>query len=158
MIQVRTNDECVRELFEKVLPHQERRDTPGVPSAASLRQGLRIWIEEVFEVLEACGIQPVCRPEHTHDLAYYAIVQAIEEGPLSVNLPLLIDATADVDVTTSGLRVRCGVDGAPVFALVHAANMRKGDGPIDEHGKRQKPEGWQPPDIEGELRRQGWQP
>jgi hypothetical protein len=34
--------------------------------------------------------------------------------------------------------------------------MAKMSGPVDEHGKKRKPEGWKPPDIAGELRRQGW--
>lgn len=152
-----SRDDCVQELFEQVLPHQERLDKPGIPSDTSLRQGLRIWIEEVFEVLEAVFDKtPQCRNDI--DRLRTSVQSKIEHGRLSVNLPLLIDATADVDVTTAGLRVRCGVDGEPVFALVHAANMAKGDGPIDEHGKRLKPPGWKPPDIEGELRRQGWDP
>ena len=49
-----------------------------------------------------------------------------------------------------------GVDFWPLWDAVHAANMAKAGGPVVD-GKVKKPEGWQPPDIEGELRKQGWE-
>ena len=42
---------------------------------------------------------------------------------------------------------------------VHRANMAKAGGPRrHEDGKLLKPVGWSPPDIEGELKKQGWSP
>jgi predicted HAD superfamily Cof-like phosphohydrolase len=150
-------DGQVRTLFERVLPHQERRATPGTPSAESLRQGLRIWAEEVVELLEACFSERDAQTLTLLGMVDGALRDAIDTGEIAVDLPLLADACADVDATTAGLRVRCGVDGEPIRQLVHAANMAKAGGPVDAHGKCLKPEGWQPPDVAGELRRQGWE-
>ena len=46
----------------------------------------------------------------------------------------------------------------PVADEIQRTNMAKVGGPVREDGKRLKPPGWQPPDIEGELKKQGWQP
>jgi hypothetical protein len=55
---------------------------------------------------------------------------------------------------TTGRRI----DGAPIAAEVHRANMAKVGGPKSPTGKQLKPPGWTPPDIFGELKRQGWEP
>ncbi len=53
--------------------------------------------------------------------------------------------------------IACGVDSRPIQLAIHHANMAKKDGPKRESdGKRLKPPGWKPADIEGELRKQGW--
>jgi predicted HAD superfamily Cof-like phosphohydrolase len=65
---------------------------------------------------------------------------------------------ADLDYVVEGTRQELGIDGPAVHAIVHAANMAKQAGPVDASGKKRKPEGWKPPDIAGELRRQGWKP
>ncbi len=49
-----------------------------------------------------------------------------------------------------------GFDIEPILDLIHEANMKKLTGPKDAAGKQLKPEGWTPPDIAGELVRQGW--
>ncbi len=52
-----------------------------------------------------------------------------------------------------------GINLSAVFKLVHEANMRKRD-PVSgvflkrEDGKIVKPEGWTPPDVGAEMRRQ----
>ena len=81
---------------------------------------------------------------------------AIHNAEIKVRLPEFIDATHDLDYVVEGTRLECGVDGAPIAAEVHRANMAKAHGPMREDGKRLKPEGWTPPDIEGELVKQGW--
>ena len=60
------------------------------------------------------------------------------------------------EAVVEGCRVEMGINGAPIAAEVHRANMAKVGGPISPQGKRLKPPGWTPPDIEGELRKQGW--
>lgn len=87
-----------------------------------------------------------------------AIWDLIQSAPLCIDLPALVDATADLDYVVEGLRVRLGVDGDPIWEAVHAANMAKSTGPLREDGKRMKPEGWKAPDVEGLLREQGWEP
>jgi predicted HAD superfamily Cof-like phosphohydrolase len=49
-----------------------------------------------------------------------------------------------------GARLELGIDGAPI-AAVHEANMKKVSGEVRADGKRLKPPGWKPPDINLEL-------
>ena len=69
----------------------------------------------------------------------------------------MVDALADILVVTYGAAVEMGVDLEPVFAEVHRSNMSK-DGGTDAGGKILKGPGFTPPDIEGELVRQGYRP
>jgi len=71
------------------------------------------------------------------------------------------DQDALVDVYYYMLNAACkkGVNLSSVFGTVHAANMAKRDPETGkflkrEDGKIVKPRGWQPPDIEAEIRRQ----
>lgn len=68
------------------------------------------------------------------------------------------DGLADVIYIALGIAVRCGMDLQPIFEAVHWSNMAKKGGGFRDDGKIMKPEGWQPPDIKGELLKQGWQP
>ena len=63
----------------------------------------------------------------------------------------VIDGLCDLLYVVFGTAVAMGVDLDPFFAEVHKTNMAKLAGPVREDGKRLKPEGWQPPDIEGLL-------
>ena len=82
----------------------------------------------------------------------------IGKSGIRVNLVELADGLADLDYVIEGARVEFGIDGVPIAAEVHRANMAKTTGSVREDGKRLKPPGWQPPDIEGELKKQGWKP
>jgi predicted HAD superfamily Cof-like phosphohydrolase len=123
---------------------------PAVPSDDRVRLRLRLIAEEFLELLEACGVDI--------DPLWDAVSDQIHGSVVDVDLPALADAMADLDYVVEGTRLECGIDGAPIAAAVHASNMQKRGGPIDEHGKQGKPFGWQPPDIAAELRRQGWKP
>ncbi len=68
----------------------------------------------------------------------------------------MVDALADILVVTYGTAVEMGVDLEPVFAEVHRSNMSK-DGGMDVGGKILKGPSFSPPDIVGELRRQGYE-
>ena len=67
----------------------------------------------------------------------------------------MVDALADILVVTYGAAVEMGVDLEPIFREVHRSNMSK-DGGKDAGGKILKGKGFSPPDILGELRRQGY--
>ena len=58
-------------------------------------------------------------------------------------------------VVTYGAAVEMGVDLEPVFAEVHRSNMSK-DGGMDAGGKILKGPGFTPPNILGELVKQGY--
>jgi len=124
--------------------------TPSVPPDERVWLRLSLISEEFFELLEAAGISP-----STTD-GMQALLRMAAPYGLSVDLPTFVDAMADLDYVVEGTRLEFGVDGAPIAAAVHAANMAKAGGPVREDGKRLKPPGWTPPDIEGELRKQGW--
>ncbi len=68
----------------------------------------------------------------------------------------MVDALADLLVVVYGAAVELGVDLEPVFAEVHRSNMSKNGGK-DAGGKILKGPDFAPPDIIGELRRQGYE-
>lgn len=126
---------------------------PTIPSDARVRLRLRLIAEEFIETLEACFRKGDWegRDNLSNLLAY------IDTTPIRVDLPEFADGLADLAYVVEGANLEFGIDGNDVFEEVHAANMRKVGGPIREDGKRGKPDGWVPPDIEGCLKRQGWE-
>jgi len=68
----------------------------------------------------------------------------------------IADALADIIYIACGTAVAYGIPLDDVFEEVHASNMAKlvdGKPIYREDGKVMKPEGWQPPDIKGVLKR-----
>jgi hypothetical protein len=73
------------------------------------------------------------------------------------NFPESVDADVDRIYFLIGNLIEKGIkDIDALMEHVHAANMAKVVGGFGPDGKIKKPDGWMPPDIEGELRRQGW--
>lgn len=139
-------------------------DRPGVPDEARVRLRLKLVAEEFAELLTS-ALGPRATPVYGElqrsifdlvETLQRSIFDLIETQPVEVLLPDLADAMADLDYVVAGTRLEFGIDGEPVANLVHAANMTKGAGPVREDGKRMKPPGFVPPDIAGELKRQGW--
>jgi predicted HAD superfamily Cof-like phosphohydrolase len=126
---------------------------PMVPEDDVVKLRMRLVMEEAFEVLESC----YHKHEWVNDIKSY-VMDRINMYRPNVSMPDLVDGLADLDFVVEGTRQEIGVIGAPVAKLVYEANMAKMSGPVDEHGKKRKPEGWKPPDIAGELRRQGFDP
>lgn len=81
------------------------------------------------------------------------VVEAIDERDLVHTAQEL----ADLIYVVCGAANRLGIDLGPVFDEVQRANMNKEGGAMRADGKLLKPEGWQPPDIKGALRLQGWE-
>lgn len=133
-------------------------DRPTVPSTDRVRLKLALILEEMAELV--CALQGLDASKAKALFASSGLLELINTFDPNVNLVDAADALADIDYTVEGLRLELGINGAPIAAAVQAANMAKlgPDGkPIyREDGKVIKPEGWTPPDIEGELRRQGW--
>jgi predicted HAD superfamily Cof-like phosphohydrolase len=133
---------------------------------ALVRFRLRLVAEEFFELLDACIDQDHDGRRFAEDgllmeRARTAVRGIVDQAPIKVDLPSAIDATIDMDYVNQGFRDTFGVDSTPVWSAVHEANMAKAgpDGvPVrrESDGKVLKPEGWSPPDIAAELRRQGW--
>jgi predicted HAD superfamily Cof-like phosphohydrolase len=129
---------------------------PQVPSDERVRLRLRLIAEEFFELLAAAGDDLgllATSPE-----AFRELITCV---PLKVNLPEFADALADLDYVIEGTRLEFGIDGGPIAQEVHRSNMSKlgADGlPVRrEDGKILKGHLYSPPDIAGELRKQGWE-
>lgn len=129
---------------------------PSVPTILTdeptIRHRARLVAEEFIELLDATF-------DSRNDLAQVArdLNSLIDFAPIAIDLPELADACGDLDYVVAGVRIAFGVDGRPVAKLIHETNMKKADGPIrPSDGKRMKPPGWKPPDIAGELVRQGF--
>jgi predicted HAD superfamily Cof-like phosphohydrolase len=146
----------LRDFFVNVVPHQEKHDSPTVPSDETIRLHTRIDSEEFVEKLDALYDDPAAIAQLKHLFRWFAEYSPIRKD-LHNRLPDFADALADCAFTNEGFATAFGINLDRVFEVVAAANLRKKDGPIVD-GKRMKPEGWQPPDVAGELRRQGWEP
>jgi predicted HAD superfamily Cof-like phosphohydrolase len=165
--------------FHRVFEHP-CVDRPSIPPDERVRFRLRFIVEEVFEALEA-----TFGKDDRLDNAASHLESLIEERSISVDLPTLADAFADIDYVVEGARLEFGINGDPIADEVHRANMAKltyekcaakGCGApncgqwnrVGEYlhryalrradGKTLKPADWRPPDIAGELRKQGWTP
>ncbi len=84
--------------------------------------------------------------------------EELREAFATQDLVGVADALADLLYVTLGAAVSCGIDLPSIFHEVHRTNMLKDGGGSAANGKILKPEGWEPPDVEGLLRKQGWTP
>ena len=133
------------------------RDLPQTPPTDELKLRLNFVIEEFFELLEA--IYPQLGDVNNKAVTHRGgeVLQYLQPQP---DLVAVADAMADLDYVVEGLRLAFGINGAPIAEEVQRSNMEKfGPGSWKrEDGKQMKPPGWTPPDIEGELRKQGYVP
>lgn len=83
-------------------------------------------------------------------------LREIDKAMLKNDLPAIADGIGDLLYVTLGTAVAHGINIDPIFEAIHNANMAKLGGGKRVDGKILKPEGWQSPDIAGELRKQGW--
>jgi predicted HAD superfamily Cof-like phosphohydrolase len=132
-------------------------DKPTVPDDETVRLRLRLIAEEFFELMHACST-----PAGNGSYAYAidAVRDWIEDEKaifvVPADLPEIADALADIDYVVEGTRLAFGIDGKPIADEVHRSNLAKLGGTKREDGKIEKPAGWQPPDVAGQLRKQGW--
>lgn len=69
------------------------------------------------------------------------------------NLVEAIDGLCDTIVVSYGTAEEIGIDLEPFYDEVMRSNMAKRGGPVRADGKRLKPPGWTPPDLESILDR-----
>ena len=129
-------------------------DTPRVPPPDRVNLRLRLIAVEFEELLGACGYVDSER------LMRAVMRDIIEYGGIGTYVDLIgvADALADIDFVVEGTRLEFGINGEPIAAEVSRSNNAKVGGVKSAGGKVQKPEGWTPPDIAGELLKQGWKP
>jgi predicted HAD superfamily Cof-like phosphohydrolase len=128
---------------------------PTVPSDERIRLRAKLVMEEAFETVAAMyGNDEALQAHHRQVQDILAVAR------VDVDLPKVADGCADLDYVVEGTRLELGINGLPIAKTVHAANMAKfGPGSWKrEDGKQMKPPGWKPPDIEAELKKQGWTP
>ncbi len=124
--------------------------TPRELTRDRLELRLKLIAEEFLELVEAAGY-----------CFYGGNIAGVSLEPWDAapfDMEEFADALGDLDYVIEGCRLECGIDGAPIAAEIHAANMRKTDGPVREDGKKLKPPGWAGPDIRARLIEQGWTP
>lgn len=97
---------------------------PAIRDAAALAERLAASVRPALEAIARPDVQAAA-------LGLAAIVPAVEE-----------------------VAAACGLRVGPFFDAVQAANMAKVGGPIRDDGKRLKPPGWQPADLDAVLARQ----
>lgn len=141
-------DAHVRQLYRGF--QQDIPETPCISPVLGFRVGL--VREEFEELMFACGYeQPTC------DVGSSGVAMLDWKQTGKPDLVAIVDACIDIVVVTIGMLVACGVRFWPMWWAVHRSNVAKFGGPRREDGKQMKPANWQPPDIAGELRKQGWQ-
>ncbi len=120
------------------------------------------WYQDIIDFnLEVMKLKlptkPVRFDKDKRELWGKLIIEEVSEllhGMDKDNLVEMANGGADAIVVILGTMVNAGIDMRPIWDEVHRTNMLKVDGPIREDGKRLKPEGWKPPEIEKEIRRQ----
>lgn len=127
-------------------PHQPTREERVLRA--------KLIMEEALETCDALGVD--VRMLHDRMLVYGDAIEFV--GTDEFDMAEAVDGCCDVMVVTLGTLSCLGVGDVHVMNQVLDANDRKMTGPIRDDGKRLKPEGWQPPNIEGELIAQGWEP
>jgi len=145
---------AVRDFMLKI--NQEVKWKPEVPETSVVKLRLRLIAEEFFELLGAAGITKAALMGDDRMNLDEHIMQLIAGLSPKVDMPEFADALSDLRVVIVGTDAAFGINGDAIDREVMGANMKKLEGKDDEHGKRQKPPGWKPPDIAAELRRQGW--
>lgn len=139
---------------------------PGVPSPERVALRADLVAEEFFEFLVGLGVNANDLNEQVNEVRnmidFYVRRRGAGKFQGDVNIVDVADALADLDYVIEGTRLEFGIDGGPIADEVHRSNMSKlgADGkPVRrEDGKILKGPNYEPPDIEGELRKQGWTP
>ncbi len=136
------------------------RNTPTVPSETEVRFRFKLISEEFLELTLA--MFDIDEDMKARLEGVFSFIANSMEGtgspcaPVRVDMVELADAMEDLDYVVEGTRAVFGVHGAPLAAEVQRSNMAKD--PNGPDGKPVKPADWTPPQIERELRHQGWQP
>lgn len=133
-------------------------DKPEVPSTNRLRLRLNLIAEEFCELLEAVGVYGTDIADVKNEVSY--ALGRVNEA--SVNMVEVADALGDLDYVIEGMRLELGINGKPIADEIHRSNLSKvgPNGVVErrEDGKVIKGPNFSPPDIHGELVKQGWEP
>jgi predicted HAD superfamily Cof-like phosphohydrolase len=140
------------------------RQAPVVPDESEVRFRLKLIAEEFLELMEAALKLEDMQEKRSFEMLKGHVDRVIKLHAVEVDVVEFADATIDLDYVVEGTRLTFGIDGWPLLLEVQRANMDKTNTALEAADsakiagttKAQKPEDWQPPDIEGELKKQGW--
>src|SRR5271154_496216 len=133
--------------------------TPQIPDEKRVRLRAALIAEEFFETIQAMFNVKEEGPRYSNvhfNQAKKSMMWLLGHASVAVNMAELADGLADLNYVIEGTHLEFGIDGKPIAAEVHRSNMEKKAGPVSPTGKILKPPGWKPPDIEGALKKQGW--
>jgi len=141
---------------------QDLPSTPCIPSEEVRLLRAKLIYEESLETIRGLGVDifgPSASIALTDDEAedYMTFKISKQRDPDIVEIA---DGCADIKVVTTGTLSACGIQDEPIQDEVDRANLRKfaPGGHRREDGKWIKPPNWQPPDIIGKLKEQGYHP
>jgi predicted HAD superfamily Cof-like phosphohydrolase len=132
------------------------RYVPGLCSEEEARFRYRLIAEEFLELTAAMFATRthLTNLSLTTDLLL-ALDAVCQTGRVDVELDELAKEAADLDYVVEGTRLYFGIPRQMVANEVQRTNMNKVGGPVDEHGKQLKPEGWKPANIRDVLMKAG---
>jgi predicted HAD superfamily Cof-like phosphohydrolase len=141
-------------------------DTPQVPSPERARLRLGLVVEEFLELLSACHADSMAYSRSDDEFAEDILDRGLRFAmfdPRDIDLAKVADALADLDYVIEGMRLEFGINGKPIADEVHRSNMSKlgndGKPMLRESDKKVvKGPNYSPPDIVGELIKQGMNP
>ena len=125
---------------------QDCPDKATVPDAATRILRARLLLEEVFEYIEASGLEAVIDGKKIE----FDKILFREDDPCGnpADLVKMVDAIADISYVNYGAAVSCGVDMEPIEQSVHENNLSKFDDCwFDEFGKLRKGPNYKPVDL-----------
>lgn len=143
----------MHQVFLQLLRFTQAMDQPvGLRTAPNLEIELalrvRLIAEEFGELLNALGVAS----EHEIRVWLAQIERWLAvRRPGSGNLAETLDALCDLTYVVVGSAVPWGLPFPQAWEEVHQVNMTKTTGPVRPDGKRLKPPGFQPPNIEHVL-------
>lgn len=118
------------------------------------------WINDVHEFHEKFDVPMAVKPQLRNVGLRCSLIKEeareLMSAAMSGDLVGAVDGIVDLIYVCIGAALTWGVDLEDIWDEVHASNMRKEGGGNRPDGKVLKPEGWTPPDVAGELKKQGW--
>lgn len=122
------------------------------------------WIKDIQEFHTEVMLDPFTPKDKPHiptskyeELRFNLIDEEVKETLEAIetqDLVKLAEGIADSIVVLLGTALTYGIDLQPIWDEVHHTNMAKKGGLMRPDGKRLKPEGWQPPNIQRLIKEQ----
>lgn len=144
-------------IASQVDPRQEIPKSPGLPSPEVRRLRAQLILEEAFETVEALGFfvcSEVFNSDHLELWTFNTRGLILVETDSTLDFEKAIDGCIDTIYVCVGTLMSMGVPDLPFIDAVCSANEAKfpdGKPVVNDAGKFQKPDGWNPPDIAGVL-------